>query len=66
MSVLSNQSKAFLKKQIYHDVVIARDDNKALVINDTWNIKTTLSKLFVRNNNTNWIGYTYTNKIADK
>ena len=54
------------ENNIYHDVVIARDDHRALGIIDRFalNIKTTLSKLFLRNNNTNWIDYI--SKIVDK
>ena len=56
----------FEKNKIYHDVVIARDDHRALGIIDRFalNIKTTLSKLFLRHNNTNWIDYI--DKIVDK
>ena len=54
------------ENKIYHDVVIARDVNRALGIIDRFaiNINTTLSKLFLRNNNTNWIDYI--SKIVDK
>ena len=49
----------FDEYNIYHDVIIARDDHRALGIIDRFalNIKTVLSKLFIRNNNTNWINY---------
>ena len=66
-SFMSNQLQAlFDKNNIYHDVVIARDDHRALGIIDRFalNIKTTLSKLFLRNNNTNWIDHI--SKIVDK
>ena len=73
--ISSDSDSTFMSKQIqelfndnniYHDVVIARDDHRALGIIDRYalNIKTTLSKLFLRNNNTNWIDYIY--KIVDK
>ena len=55
----------FEKNKIYHDVVIARDDHRAIGIIDRFalNIKTTLSKLFLRHKNTNWIDYI--DKIVD-
>ena len=73
--ITSDSDSTFLTKQmqdilvennIYQDVVIARDDHRALGIIDRFalNIKTTLSKLFLRNNNTNWIDYI--SKIVDK
>ena len=73
--ISSDSDSTFLSKQIqdifdehniYHDVVIARDDHRALGIIDRFalTIKTTLSKLFLRNDNTNWIDYIY--KIVDK
>ncbi len=42
---------------VLHDVIIARDDHKVLGLIDRFalNIRTVLSKLFIRNNNTNWI-----------
>lgn len=44
---------------IIHDVVIARNDHKVLGIIDRFalNIKTTLSKLFLRNNNIKWLDF---------
>ena len=73
--ISSGSDSTFLSKQIqdlfdehniYHDVVIARDDHRALGIIDRFalTIKTTLSKLFHRNDNTNWIDYI--TKIVDK
>ena len=74
-SISSDSDSTFMSKQvqelfdknnIYHDVVIARDDHRALGIIDRFalTIKTTLSKLFLRNDNTNWIDYI--TKIVDK
>jgi len=58
LTFLSNKiQELFNEYSIYHDVIIARDDHKVLGIIDRFalNIKTVLSKLFLRNNNTNWI-----------
>jgi ribosomal protein L21E len=58
LTFMSNKiQELFNKYDIYHDVIIARDDHRALGIIDRFalNIKTVLSKLFIRNNNTNWI-----------
>ncbi len=53
---MSNKiQELFNKCDIYHDVIIARDDHRALGIIDRFalNIKTVLSILFIRNNDTN-------------
>jgi hypothetical protein len=58
LTFMSNKiQELFNEYSIYHDVIIARDDNKVLGLIDRFalNIKTVLSKLFIRNNNTNWI-----------
>lgn len=66
--ITSDSDKAFIslemenflnKNNIFHDVVIARNDHKALGIIDRFalNIKTTLSKLFLRNKNIKWLDY---------
>lgn len=57
---MSLEMQNFLEKNnIFHDVVIARNDHKALGIIDRFalNIKTTLSKLFLRNDNIKWLDF---------
>ncbi len=64
---MSNKiQELFNEYSIYHDVIIARDDHKVLGLIDRFalNIKTVLSKLFIRNNNTNWIDNI--NELVDK
>lgn len=73
-SITSDSDSSFLSesvqqllndKNIYHDVIIASNDHKALGIVDRFalNVKTTLTKLFLRNRNTVWIDSI--NKIID-
>lgn len=65
-SITSDTDSTFMSKQIqdlleknniFHDVVIASNDHRVLGIIDRYalNVKTTLTKLFLRNNNTIWI-----------
>jgi hypothetical protein len=51
--------KLFNKYDIIHDVVIARNDHRALGIIDRFalTVKTTLSKIFLINKKTNWIDH---------
>jgi transposase InsO family protein len=56
----------FIKNDIIHDTVIARDDHKALSIIDRFarTLKTILSKMYIINNNLNWVNHIY--DVVDK
>jgi ureidoglycolate hydrolase len=51
----------FINNNIIHNKVIARDDHKTLSIIDRFarTLKTILSKMYIINNNTNWINHIY-------
>jgi hypothetical protein len=51
--------KFLLKMDIIHDDVIASNDHKSLSLIDRFarTLKTVLTKLFIKNDNTNWITY---------
>jgi len=56
----------FIKNDIIHNKVIARDDHKALSIIDRFarTLKTILSKMYIISNSTNWINHIY--DVVDK